>query len=83
MALADRLSTLDSASLVNLRDNAARLLAGPQDARHGEAAALLPLIEAEMASRVVVKPKAPPRTKAKVLQTGVSQKGVLKPIPVA
>jgi hypothetical protein len=50
LALADRLSTLDKQQLLNLKNNARRLQAeaGPKGE---EAAAMLPLIEAEFAKR--------------------------------
>lgn len=57
MALADMLPTLDDGALANLRDNATRILAGPQDQRHSQAEALLPRIEAEIAIRADAKPK--------------------------
>jgi len=60
MALADNLPTYDSVALRTLKDNAERLAAGPDGERQREAAVLLPLIVAELATRVVAKP-APSR----------------------
>ncbi len=61
MALADNLPTYDDTALRTLKDNAARLAAGPESPRQREATTLLPLIEAELATRVEAKP-APVRT---------------------
>ena len=49
----------DNAALLNLRSNAVRLAGDPGGARNEEAATLLPLIEAEVASREVAKPSKP------------------------
>lgn len=63
MALADMLPTLDDGALVNLRANAVRILAGPQDKRYSEAETLLPRIEAEIATRADAKPKVAAKPK--------------------
>ena len=55
MALSEMLPTFDDAALLNLRSNAVRLAAEP-GARHEAAAALLPLIEAEIADRDAKRP---------------------------
>ena len=56
----------DDAALLNLRSNTVRL-AGETGARNEEAAMLLPLIEAEVASREVAKPpKLAPRARRTV-----------------
>jgi hypothetical protein len=57
MAIADRIPTLDDAALANLRDNAARLGASGAGQQQKQAMTLLPLIEAELASRKAAKPK--------------------------
>ena len=59
MTVADMLPTLDETSLLNLRTNAVRLAAGPDSARHKQAAVLLPLIEAEITARAASKPPKP------------------------
>lgn len=56
MAIAEKIPTLDDVSLANLRDNAARLNAGGATAQQKQAALLLPLIDAELASRKAAKP---------------------------
>ena len=61
MALADMLPTFDDASLLSLRSNAVRLAADTAGARREDAAALLPLIEAEIAGREANKPPKPVR----------------------
>ncbi|OYX30519.1 MAG: hypothetical protein B7Y99_11580 [Caulobacterales bacterium 32-69-10] len=55
MSMAERILTMDDASLVRLRDNARRLEASP-GRQQNEAAALVPLIEAELAERESKKP---------------------------
>lgn len=57
MGIADMIPTLDDVALGNLRDNAARLEASGAGAQQKQAATLLPLIEAELASRKAAKPK--------------------------
>jgi hypothetical protein len=61
LALTERLSSFDKQQLLNLRSNARRLQSdtGP---RADEARALLPLVEAEIASR---SPAAPAKARAK------------------
>ena len=49
----------DDRALLNLRSNAVRLAGEPGGARNEEAATLLPLIEAEVASREAAKPPKP------------------------
>ena len=66
MALADMLPTFDDAALLNLQSNAVRLAADTDGARHEDAAALLPLIEAELSTREATRPpkavrRAPPK----------------------
>jgi hypothetical protein len=66
LSLADRLPQLDREQLLNLQANARRLEA-EAGARGENAAALLPLIQAELAARVKpAPPKAPRAKKAKV-----------------
>lgn len=67
MTLGDRLPSLDDASLLNLKNNAARLSSGPEGAQQSAAAALLPLVEAEIAVRAAAKKpvKAAPRASRK------------------
>jgi hypothetical protein len=57
MAIADMIPTLDDTALANLRDNAARLGVSGAAQQQKQAAILLPLIEAELASRKAAKPK--------------------------
>lgn len=57
MAIADMIPTLDDAALANLRDNATRLGVSGAAQQQKQAAILLPLIEAELASRKAAKPK--------------------------
>jgi hypothetical protein len=57
MGIAEMIPTLDDVALGNLRDNAARLEANGAGAQQKQAASLLPLIEAELASRKAAKPK--------------------------
>lgn len=57
MGIAEMIPTLDDVALGNLRDNAARLEANGAGAQQKQAATLLPLIEAELASRKAAKPK--------------------------
>lgn len=66
MSMADLIPTLDDEGLANLRANAQRL-ENSEIARQAEqAAALLPLIDAELAERLSrVPPKAPPKPRAK------------------
>lgn len=67
MALADMLPTLDDSALANLRNNAARLAADAEGVKREAAAVLLPLIEAEIATRIANKPpKVAPKRKAAV-----------------
>lgn len=73
MSLAEMIPTLDDKALANLRDNARRLEAG--DGRQQQKAAeALPLIEAELANRLALKPPkktAKPRVaKAKAATAG-------------
>ena len=65
MTLAGMIPTLDDKALANLRDNARRLEAG-DGRQQQQAAAALPLIEAELAARLALKPpkKTPVRKKA-------------------
>jgi hypothetical protein len=59
MTLAEMIPTLDDKALSNLRDNARRLEA-EGGTRRQRAAEALPLIEAEVAARLALKPpKAP------------------------
>lgn len=61
MAVADMIPSLDDKALANLRENAARLETTGTDKQQKQAAQLLPLIDAELASRKAAKPK---RTRA-------------------
>ena len=66
MSVADKIPTLDDAALANLRSNAARLETQGDKARQQEAVSLLPLIDAEIATRKANKPpKATVATKRK------------------
>ncbi len=65
MAIADRLSTLDDASLATLRANAVRLQDVAGDKR-AAAVELMPLIDAELAAREGLKPPKPARAAAPV-----------------
>ena len=56
--------TLDDAALASLRNNASRLEAGGKGAKQKEAAALLPIIEAEQAQRLANKPVKPKAVRA-------------------
>ncbi|WP_020176034.1 hypothetical protein [Methyloferula stellata] len=51
MSITDMIPTLDDAALANLRSNASRLEATGVGPRQKEAALLLPLIDAELATR--------------------------------
>jgi hypothetical protein len=56
MTLADMIPTLDDAALATLRDNARRLEAAADNRQQQQAAEALPLIEAELAARLALKP---------------------------
>lgn len=62
MSLADMIPTLDDKALATLRDNARRIEADG-GARQQQALEALPLIEAELAARLALKP--PKKTAAK------------------
>jgi hypothetical protein len=62
--LTDRLPALDKQQLINLRTNARRLEAAAGD-RAADAAALLPLIEAELSRRTPSEPAKPRAKRAK------------------
>jgi hypothetical protein len=72
MAIADMIPTLNDASLANLRTNASKLEATGNGPRQREAALLLPLIDAELATRLANKPKAV-RAAAKPKAVGVAK----------
>jgi len=59
MSITDMIPTLDDAALVSLRVNASRLEAAGAGAKQKEAALLLPLIDAELATRKANGVKAP------------------------
>ncbi|WP_310540747.1 hypothetical protein [Phenylobacterium sp.] len=64
--MADLIPTLDDEGLANLRANARRLENSEVARQAEQAAALLPLIDAELAERLSrVPPKAPPKPRAK------------------
>ena len=66
MAMADLIPTLDDEGLANLRANAQRLENSAVARQAEQAAALLPLIDAELAERLSrAPPKAPPKARAK------------------
>ena len=52
------MTTLEDRPLANLRANALRLQDGPADKRQQQAAELLPLIDAEIATRAAAKAEA-------------------------
>jgi hypothetical protein len=56
MTIADAIPDLDDKALASLHDNAVRLMANERDPRHGQAEALLPLIDAELAARAAARP---------------------------
>lgn len=56
MAIADMIPTLADDALASLHANAQRLSQGPAGPKTDEAAALLPLLEAEVAARDALKP---------------------------
>ncbi len=58
MAMADLIPTLDDEGLANLRANAQRLEASGIARQQAQASALLPLIDAELAERLL---RAPPK----------------------
>lgn len=66
MSIADMIPTLDDKALATLRANASRAEAGDNASRRDQAADLIPLIDAELAARLALKPpkKAPVRKKA-------------------
>jgi hypothetical protein len=64
MAIADMIPTLDDDALASLRANAERLSAGAPGPKTDEAAALLPLVETELAAREALKP--PKAVKARI-----------------
>lgn len=74
MGIAEMIPTLDDAALANLHENAARLGASGEGPRQKQAAELLPLIEAELASRKAAKPKPARAVKKKA----VSKKAAAK-----
>jgi len=59
MNITDMIPTLDDAALVSLRVNASRLESTGAGTRQREAALLLPLIDAELATRKANNVKAP------------------------
>lgn len=66
MSMADLIPTLDDEGLANLRANAQRLENSGVARQAEQAAALLPLIDAELAERLSrLPPKAPPKPRAK------------------
>jgi hypothetical protein len=66
MTIADSIPSLDDKALESLHDNAMRLMANERDPRHGQAEALLPLIDAELAARAAARPaRAHRRARAK------------------
>lgn len=66
MAMADLIPTLDDEGLANLRANAQRLETSGVARQQEQAAALLPLIDAELAERLArTPPKAAPKARAK------------------
>ncbi len=66
MSMADLIPTLDDEGLANLRANAQRLENSDVARQAEQAAALLPLIDAELADRLSrVPPKTPPKPRAK------------------
>lgn len=66
MAMADLIPTLDDEGLANLRANAQRLENSDVARQAEQAAALLPLIDAELAERLSrAPPKASPKLRAK------------------
>lgn len=56
MTLADMIPTLDDKELATLRDNARRLEASGAGRQQQQAAEAMPLIEAELAARLALKP---------------------------
>lgn len=60
MAIADMIPTLADDALASLHLNARRLSQGAPGPKTAEAAALLPLVETELAARQALKP--PPKT---------------------
>ncbi|MDO9245931.1 MAG: hypothetical protein Q8N10_12500 [Phenylobacterium sp.] len=73
MSMADLIPTLDDEGLANLRANAQRLENSDVARQAEQAAALLPLIDAELADRLSrVPPKAPPKPRAKKVAVQVA-----------
>ena len=64
MAISDLIPTMDDQALANLRANAQRLEGTGTARQQTDAAALIPLIEAEVADRIARKPVKPVKAKA-------------------
>ncbi len=64
MAISDLIPTMDDQALANLRANAQRLEGSGTARQQTDAAALIPLIEAEVADRIARKPAKPVKPKA-------------------
>jgi hypothetical protein len=80
MSITDMIPTLDVAALVSLRVNALKLEASGAGARQKEAALLLPLIDAELATRKannVKAPRAAPKKAAAPKKTAAKKKVVV------
>lgn len=71
MAIADMIPTLDDAALASLHANAQRLSQAAPSPKTDEAAALLPLLETELAAREALKP--PKATKTRVSRAKAAQ----------
>ena len=67
MAIADMIPTLADDALESLHANALRLSLGAAGPKTAEAAALLPLVEAELAAREALKP--PPKARVSRAKT--------------
>ncbi len=79
MAIADMIPTLNDASLASLRVNATKLEASGNGPRQREAALLLPLIDAELATRLANKPKAVRAAPKPKLASAAKPKAAPKP----
>lgn len=64
MAISDLIPTMDDQALANLRANAQRLAVSGAARQQTDAAALIPLIEAEVADRIARKPAKAVKPKA-------------------
>ena len=74
MAMADLIPTPDDEGLANLRANAQRLETSGVARQQEQAAALLPLIDAELADRLSRKPPKPaPKARARKLAAVVEE----------